>query len=205
MINFRRGAQSYQLLVAAILDLFRTVSPVWNHRWLRNDAQSLKKHIIGALLFVQVNCQILRSHGSKNFRIWPKFGISGLYLQFEITNGYEMMHKASSSIEEVSYCFFKVIRYIARSHGSKNCRIWPKLGVSGLYLQFEITDSYEMTHKAWRSIEEVPYCFARSSVKFQGRTALKIVAFDPKWAFPDCYSSLNSLMAVKWSTKLGAT
>ena len=46
-------------------------------------------------------------------------------------------------------------------------------------------------------LEEVPYCFARSSVKFQGRTALKIVEFDPDWAFLDCNSSLNSLMAVK--------
>ena len=34
-----------------------------------------------------------------------------------------------------------------------------------------------MMHKAWSSIEEVPYCFARSSVKFQGRTAQEIVAF----------------------------
>ena len=28
--------------------------------------------------------------------------------------------------------FFKVIRQISRSHGSKNCRIWRRLGVSGL-------------------------------------------------------------------------
>ena len=59
-----------------------------------------------------------------------------------------------------------------------------------------------MMHKAWSSIEEVPYCFARSSVKFQGHTALKIVEFDPNWAFPDCNSSLNSPMAAKWCTKL---
>ena len=59
-----------------------------------------------------------------------------------------------------------------------------------------------MMHKAWSSIEEVPYCFSRSSVKFQGHTALKIVEFDPKWAFPDCNSSLNSPMAKKCCTKL---
>ena len=35
-----------------------------------------------------------------------------------------------------------------------------------------------MMHKAWSRIEEVPYCFSRSSVKFQGHTALKIVEFD---------------------------
>ena len=59
-----------------------------------------------------------------------------------------------------------------------------------------------MMHKAWSSIEEVPYCFSRSSVKFQGHTALKIVAFDPNWAFPDCNTSLKSPMARKWFTKL---
>ena len=59
-----------------------------------------------------------------------------------------------------------------------------------------------MMHKAWSSIEEVPYCFSRSSVKFQGHTALKIVEFDPNWAFPDCNSSLNSPMAMKCCTKL---
>ena len=59
-----------------------------------------------------------------------------------------------------------------------------------------------MMHKAWSSTEEVPYCFARSSVKFQGHTALKIVEFDPNWAFPDSNSSLNSPMAMKCCTKL---
>ena len=51
-------------------------------------------------------------------------------------------------------------------------------------------------------LEEVPYCFSRSSVKFQGHTVLKIMEFDPEWAFPDCNSSLNSPMAMKCCTKL---
>ena len=34
--------------------------------------------------------------------------------------------------------------------------------------------------------------FSRSSVKFQGHTALKIVEFDPDWAFLDRNSSFNS-------------
>ena len=118
------------------------------HQWLRNDAQSLKWHRRGALLFV------------------------------------------------------KVIHQISRSQGSKKRRFWPKLGVSGLYLQFVNTDGYEIMHKAWSSIEEVPYCFSRSCVKFQGHTALKIVKFHPNWVFPDCSSSLNSPMATKWCTKL---
>ena len=59
-----------------------------------------------------------------------------------------------------------------------------------------------MMHKAWSSIEEVPYCFSRTSVQFQGHTAQKIVEFDPNWAFPDSNSSLNTPMAKKWCTKL---
>ena len=37
-----------------------------------------------------------------------------------------------------------------------------------------------MMHKAWSSIEEVPYCFWRSSVKLQGHTAKKNHRFQPK-------------------------
>ena len=59
-----------------------------------------------------------------------------------------------------------------------------------------------MMHRAWSSIVEAPYCFSRSYVKLQGHTALKIVEFDPNWAFPDYNSSLNSPMAMKCCTKL---
>ena len=59
-----------------------------------------------------------------------------------------------------------------------------------------------MMHKACTVIEEVPYCFSRSSIKFQGQTGQKIADFDPNWAFPDCNSSLNWPMALKWCKKL---
>ena len=36
-----------------------------------------------------------------------------------------------------------------------------------------------------------PYCFPRSSIKFQGHTGQKINDLDPNLAFPDCNSSLN--------------
>ena len=58
-----------------------------------------------------------------------------------------------------------------------------------------------MMNKAWRSIKEVPYCFPRSSSKFQGHTGQNIANFDPNWAFPNCNSSLNSPMDLKWCTK----
>ena len=62
-----------------------------------------------------------------------------------------------------------------------------------------------MLHRAWNSKGEMPYCIPRSSIKFQGHTALKIVQFDPNWAFPDCNFSLNSPMAMKCCTELETT
>ena len=38
-----------------------------------------------------------------------------------------------------------------------------------------------MMHKAWSSIEEGPYCFWRSYVKFQGHTGWKIDDLNPIW------------------------
>ena len=57
---------------------FRTVTPVWIHVWWWNDAYSLIMLRRGALLFFKVICQISRSHSSKNRRIWPRLGDSGL-------------------------------------------------------------------------------------------------------------------------------
>ena len=57
---------------------FRTVTQIWIHQWVWNDAQILKWHRRGALLFCKVIRQISRSHSSKNRRIWPKLGVSGL-------------------------------------------------------------------------------------------------------------------------------
>ena len=50
---------------------------------------------------------------------------------------------------------------------------WPKLSISGLELQFEFTNDFEMMHKAWHNTEEVPYCFSRSS-NFQGHMDKKL-------------------------------
>ena len=52
-------------------------------------------------------------------------------------------------------CPCKRSRYEVRGQ-SKFCPNW---GVSGLLPEFQSNDSYEMMHKAWSSIEKVPYCF----------------------------------------------
>ena len=60
------------------LSRFRTVTPVWIHIWWWNDAYSLIMLRRGALWFFKVIHQISRSHGSKNLRIWPRLGVSGM-------------------------------------------------------------------------------------------------------------------------------
>ena len=84
---------------------FRIVTPVWIHIWRWNDAQSLMWLRRGVLLFFKVIRQILWSHRSNNRRFWPELKVSVLQLQFEFTDGFEMVHEAWSSIAEVSYCF----------------------------------------------------------------------------------------------------
>ena len=64
--------------VTTQLNRFRTVTPVWIHVWWWNDAYSLMLLRRCALLFFKVIRQFSRSHGSKNRRIWPRLGISGL-------------------------------------------------------------------------------------------------------------------------------
>ena len=57
------------------VESFWTVTAVWIHRWLRNDAQCLKRYSRGALLF-WVICQISRSYGLKNQQFGSNVSIS---------------------------------------------------------------------------------------------------------------------------------
>ena len=75
-----------------------------------------------------------------------------------------------------------------RDKMSRSQRSKPNSTVSGPLLQFESTYDNEMMHKAWRSIEEVPYCLSRSSIKFQGNMGQQDIDFDPNLGFSDCNS-----------------
>ena len=97
-----------------------------------------------------------------------------------------------SNIEEAPCCFSKVIRQISRSQGTKNGQFLPELSVSGLLLQFELTDGCEMMHKAWHSIENVPYCFPRSFAKFQGHEGWKIDDLNSIWVILLVQSQLSN-------------
>ena len=112
-----------------------------------------------------------------------------------------MMHKAWSCIEEAPYCFSRSSVKFQGHTAKKIIEFDPNRAFPDCN-SFEFTNGYEMMHKAWSCMEEVPCCFSRSYVKLQGHTAKKIIDFDPHWAFPDCNSYLNTPMATKWCTKL---
>ena len=109
------------------IECFRTATPVWIHWWLWKDAQ-----------------------------IWTEY-------------------------RRCTLLFSKVIHQISRSHGTKNCRFWPGLCVSGLYLLFEFTNGFERMHIAWHNEEDMLYCSSRSSIKFLCHTGWKIDDFNPIW------------------------
>ena len=44
---------------------------------------------------------------------------------------------------------------------------------------FQITDGFEMMHKAWRSTEGMPFCYFRSSIKFEGYMGKKSTILFP--------------------------
>ena len=147
--------------ISTLIMRFRTVTPVCIHHWLRNDAQCLTKQWRVPYWFLKVICQISRSHGTKSYRIWTKLGVSGLQLQFEVTEGYGMMHTARSSIEQVPYYIFKVILQISRSYGEKSPILtW----IERFRTITQFTDCFEIMHNAWRSRVEVFYCLFRGSL-----------------------------------------
>ena len=74
-----------------------------------------------------------------------------------------MMHKVWSCIEEVSYCFWRSSIKFQGHTAKKIVDFDQNWAFPDSKLQFEFTDGCEMMHKAWSKIEEVPYCFSRSS------------------------------------------
>ena len=171
---------------------FRTVTPVGIHQWLRNDAQSLKWHRRGALLFLAATKQLYECYfPSARLSVTPFSLCSHNYIIMKfsgvITNDLSDVHAKGKGQRS------KVTVTVVTTQLNSFRTVTPV---------FKFTYDDEMIHIAWCCLREVPYCFSRSSIKFQGHTALKIVEFDPDWAFPDCNSSLNSPMAMKWCPNL---
>ena len=119
--------------------------------------------------------------GQKNHWFWLELSV--LWLQLQVWMNRWLWNDAQSLAwySRGALLFLKVIHQISRSHGTKSHRFWPELNVSGLQLRFEFTNGSEMMHQAWCTNEEVPYCFTRSSMKFQVHASWKINDLNPFW------------------------
>ena len=85
-----------------------------------------------------------------------------------------MVHKAWCYLGEAPYCFSIIYESLKfQGHTAQKSSILTQIGRLRSITPVWSTNGYEMMHKAWSSIEEVPYCFSRSSVKFQGHTEQK--------------------------------
>ena len=105
-----------------------------------------------------------------------------------------MVHKVWSSIEEVSYCF---------SRSPVNCRILTRTE------RFRIVTRVRIHRWLWNYAQSLKQPRRGALFFFQGHLSYfkvtrdkKITDFDPNCGFPDCKSSLNSPMDLKWCTKL---
>ena len=122
---------------------------------------------------------------------------------------YQWLQNDSQSLKKFRRCapmFFKVIRQISMSHGTKITNLDPNWAFLGCNSSLN-----SLIATKWCKKLEVGY--KRCPIVFQGDrqisrshgsdgTKKKITNFDPNCVFPDCNSSLNSLMATKWYTKL---
>ena len=81
-----------------------------------------------------------------------------------------MKHNNWSNLEEVSNGFSSSSVKFQDHTGQKIADFDPNWVFLDIKLKFEFTDGFEIMHKAWSSIEQVPCCFSRSSVKLQGHT-----------------------------------
>ena len=79
-----QGHMAKKFLIVSQIGFFRKVTPVWIHRWVWNDAQNLKYHRRGALLFFKVIHQISRSRGTKNCQFDPSWEFRDCYSSFNL-------------------------------------------------------------------------------------------------------------------------
>ena len=110
---------------------------------------------------------------------------------------YKMMHKAWSSMEEGPYCFSRSSVEFQGHTGQKMADFDPNLALPDCNYSLNWPMAMKWCINLGSRIGEVSCCFSRSTIKFQDHTEQKNPIFYLNWAFPDCNSSLNLLMALE--------
>ena len=125
-----------------------------------------------------------------------------IVLQCDFTYGDEMMYKSWYCLGAVPY-WFSMSSVKFQGHTAKKIGdLDPNWAFPDYISSLNSQMAMKWCIKNWSSIEQVPYCFSRLSVKFQGHRAKKKSILTQNWDFSNCNSSSNSQMAMKWFSNL---
>ena len=94
--------------------------------------------------------------------------------------------------------FLKVIRQISRSHGKKIADFHSNWAFPDCNLRLNLPMGFKWCTKLNVSQKRCPIVFQGHPSSFKVARDTKIADFDLNWACPDCNSSLNSQMDLKW-------
>ena len=128
----RGGAKKLSILTQ--IECCWPVTPVGTHWWLWNDAQSLKYHRRGALLFLAATKQLYEWFSPSVCTVCTvSTSVCLLVCLSHLFDYVPIIMKFSGVItNDKSDVHAKGQGQRSRSQGYKNGRIWPRLGVSGL-------------------------------------------------------------------------
>ena len=111
-------------------------------------------------------------------RFWVELSISGLSLRFEFTDGFEMIYKALISIEVVPYCLSRSSIQFQGHRGLKIANFDPNWAFLDCNCSLNSPIGLKWCTKL-DVVQKVPYCFSRSSIKFEGHMDRKIKDLNP--------------------------
>ena len=116
----------------------------------------------------------------KKSPISPELSVSGLWFEFELTNGYEMGKKLGVAWKKCPIVF-QVHPLTFMVTGTKS-PILIRIERFRPVTPIRIHNGFWIMHKAWCSKKEVPYSLSKSSIQFQGQTGRKIEYLNPIWS-----------------------
>ena len=151
----------------------KCITPISIHRWPSNDVQNIEE-IHSCFSRAPIEC-----HTGKNNLAW--------FYHFWMITPFSIHRWLSNDAQSYKKCwqgvllFIKVTCPVSRSHGPKYCLFGCSFIISGQYIQFEFTDSYEKVCVVSRSMKVgLCYCwnpYASFHARLQQSNSLRFNLF----------------------------
>ena len=121
----------------------------------------------------QKSCPYKRSSSQRSKLILPQFVHFRTVTPIQIHSWLLNYAQRLKSQRRCALLFFKIFRQILRSHENIS-PILTRIEWFRTVFPFQFTGGCDMMYRAWSGIEEVPYCFSRSSIIFQSHMGRQI-------------------------------